>query len=241
MWVKAPPPPVWSWTGFYLDGNFGYSWGTSNSTVSFLDSTTGALLAAPNASFSMDGFFGGGGAGYNWQTGNWVWGLEADIQYADQQGSATFACGAACGAIPVSETLNERLDWFGTVRGRLGFTVTPTVLLYATGGLAYGDVASSGAISDPTSFSTSTLKTGWTVGGGLESRIVGNWTAKIEYLYMNLGSVAGTASDPTYDYIAPVCGTAAPIVCTAGHTLSTGFNSGITDNILRLGVNYKFN
>jgi outer membrane immunogenic protein len=242
VYLKAAPP-VWNWTGFYLGGNVGYSWGTSNSTVAFFDNTTGALLASPSNSFGMDGIIGGGQVGYNWQVGRWVWGLETDIQASGQQGTATFACGAACGTPPVSETLTEKLDWFGTARGRLGFTVTPTVLLYATGGLAYGDVESSGVIGDPTAFSMSTIKAGWTVGGGVEARIVGNWTAKLEYLYMDLGDVSGTTSTGIVTVPATTgsCGFAPFPACSGAHTLNSSFNSGITDNILRVGVNYKFN
>jgi outer membrane immunogenic protein len=241
VYLKAPPP-AWNWTGFYLGGNVGYSWGNSNSTVTFLDNTTGAALASVGNSFGMDGVIGGGQIGYNWQRGNWVWGLETDIQASGQQGSATFACGPACGVPAVTETLTEKLDWFGTVRGRLGFTVTPTVLLYGTGGLAYGDIQTSGSIADPTTFSTSSVKAGWTVGAGVEARIVGNWTAKIEYLYMDLGSVSGATSTPDVVVPAPTgsCGFANFPSCSA-HTLNSSFNSGITDNILRVGVNYKFN
>jgi outer membrane immunogenic protein len=239
IYTKAPPPPIWSWTGFYLGGNAGYSWGNSNSTVSFL-SPSGALLASPSDSFSMNGAIGGGQAGYNWQTGSWVWGLEADIQASGQQGSATFLCGAAClGTPPASVALTEKLDWFGTVRGRLGFTVTPTVLLYATGGLAYGDIQTNGALSDGSSFSTSTVKAGWTVGGGVEARITGNWTAKLEYLYIDLGNVSSSANiDPL---VCPINNNAALALQCTNVTYPTNNSSGITDNIIRAGVNYKFN
>lgn len=81
------------------------------------------------------------------------------------------------------ENLNPKLEWFGAVRGRLGFTVTPTVLLYGTGGLAYGEIKTDGTISDPATFSMNTLKAGWVAGGGLEDRVSGNWTVKLEYLY----------------------------------------------------------
>ena len=124
------------------------------------------------------------------------------------------------------------------MRGRIGYTVTPTVLLYGTGGLAYGDIKTDGTISDPATFSTSTVKAGWTIGAGVEGRISGNWTAKLEYLYMDLGSVSGGA-----------VATGIPIVCTNPNaarlpcTVNTAFSSsgsGLTDNIVRVGVNYKF-
>jgi outer membrane immunogenic protein len=224
VYVKAPLPPVWSWTGFYLGGNAGYSWGTSNSNVSFVDGS-GSLLATTSGSFAMNGPIGGGQVGYNWQTGNWVLGLEADIQASGQQGTATFACGSACG-VPTFLTVNEKLDWFGTARGRLGYTVTPTVLLYGTGGLAYGNIETNG---------DGDLKTGWTAGGGIEARIVGNWTAKLEYLYMDFG-------DPGQNPI-QVLQVCAPVAACTGIKLpiSASSTSSVTDNIVRLGVNYKFN
>lgn len=240
MAVKAPPPPpqpAWSWTGFYLGGNVGYSWGNSNTTASFLDLTVGGLLAAPSQSFSMDGVIGGGQIGYNWQYEKWVWGLEADIQGSGQQGSATFVCPAGCGGVgfgTVIDNLTERLDWFGTVRGRLGFTVTPNWLLYATGGWAYGDYEAKGTLTGSggvTPFDISAIKSGWTVGGGVEARIVGNWTGKVEYLYI----------DPNLNYQVPgVCNSSAAPCLPGGHIVAANFHSGITDSILRLGVNYKY-
>ena len=191
VYLKAPPP-VWSWTGFYLGGNVGYSWGKSATTVSFLD-VSGSVIASDTHTFDLNGVIGGGQVGYNWQKGSWVLGLETDIQASGQKGSSDFVCptGICKATGPVTETLDQKLDWFGTVRGRLGFTVTPTVLLYGTGGLAYGDIKTDGTISDPTTFSTSTIKAGWTAGAGIEARIAGNWTAKLEYLYMDLGNVSG--------------------------------------------------
>jgi outer membrane immunogenic protein len=239
IYTKAPPL-LYSWTGFYLGGNVGYSWGKSDTTVSFLDAS-GAAIASDSHSFDLNGVIGGGQIGYNWQTGKWVWGLETDIQASGQKGSSTFTCptGICKLGSAVTETLDQKLDWFGTLRGRLGFTVTPTVLLYATGGLAYGDVKTDGTISDPTTFSSSTIKTGWTAGAGIEGRIAGNWTAKLEYLYMDLGNVSGglvgTPIVLPNPCVVRVC---------AANNLSTTFSStgsGITDNIVRVGVNYRFN
>jgi outer membrane immunogenic protein len=216
VYTKAPPP-VWNWTGFYAGGNLGYSWGSADTTVSFVDGT-GTVLASSNQSIGMNGVIGGGQMGYNWQTGRWVLGLEADIQATGQQGTATFQCGAPC-VTPQSETVTVKMDWFGTARGRLGYTVTPTVLLYGTGGLGYGDVETSG--SGTSSFSGSTWHLGWTAGAGIETRIAGNWTAKLEYLYF---------SD------ARVCNP-----CQPTPPISASVSSGVTaDNIVRVGVNYIF-
>jgi len=123
MLVKAPPPPLppaYSWTGFYLGGNFGYSWGISDPNVNFFDASQ-FIIASPGGSFKLDGVLGGGQAGYNRQTGNWIWGLEADFQGSGQRGSRTYTCAAGvCSTtgLPVNETVSQQLDWFGTVRGR---------------------------------------------------------------------------------------------------------------------------
>jgi outer membrane immunogenic protein len=219
VYTKAPPP-VWNWTGFYAGGNLGYSWGNAdNTTVSFIDSA-GVLLATSSQSIGMNGVIGGGQAGYNWQTGRWVLGLETDIQATGQRGTATFQCGAPCGIPAVSETVTEKLTWFGTVRGRVGYTVTPTVLLYGTGGFGYGDVESSG--SGATSFSSSVWKYGWTAGGGIETRIVGNWTAKLEYLYYADARICNC----NYQPVDPIN--------------ATSSINGVTDNIVRVGANYIF-
>ncbi len=244
---KAPPPIVdpWTWTGVYVGVNVGYSWGRSNTTANFTNATTGALLYTTNNSFNMNGAVGGGQIGANWQSGFWVLGIEADIQGSGQKGGFDFVCpsgicAAPFGVIalfpggPVTDSLSQKLAWFGTVRGRIGATVTPSVLAYVTGGLAYGEVKSdlivsgtNAAVPASAAFSSSTTKAGWTVGAGLEGRLSGNWTAKIEYLYVDLGTVA----------VGPFV---TPIIALGGGFLATNLSSRITDNIVRVGVNYKF-
>jgi outer membrane immunogenic protein len=239
MYLKAPAyEPAYNWTGFYAGANIGYSWGTSNTTVSFFNSGTGALIESDGSSFSLNGVIGGGQVGYNKQTANFVWGLEADIQASGQKGAAVFTC-TACVPPPVTETINQKLDWFGTVRGRIGYTVEPNIIAYVTGGLAYGDIRTDGVISDPTTFTTSTVRAGWTIGAGVEGQISGKWTAKLEYLFMDLGGVSGgLVATPTV-LLPPGPCTHAPGSCTLSTTFSSR-GSGITDNILRAGVNYRF-
>jgi outer membrane immunogenic protein len=239
---------VWSWAGVYVGVNVGYSWGHSSTTHSFNNSTTGALLFTANGGFDMNGAIGGGQVGYNWQSGSFVAGVEADIQGSGQKGGFTFVCPAGICAAPipvggaapipggpVTDAFSQKLTWFGTVRGRFGATVTPSVLIYVTAGLAYGGVKSDLTVSGfnagvPAAalFSSSVTKGGWTVGAGLEGRIGGNWTAKIEYLYMDLGTINGGPF-------------ATPIVAPGGALLAANFSSRITDNIVRVGVNYHFN
>ena len=124
--------------------------------------------------------------------------------------------------------MNQKIDWFGTVRGRIGYLADPKLLLYVTGGLAYGDVESSAVIGNAgTAFSSvSNTHVGYTVGAGIEGVIGGNWTARLEYLYVDLGTVNGS-------FLTTIGG-------LGGGVLSSNYSSRITDNILRVGVNYKF-
>ncbi|KJC59175.1 hypothetical protein UP10_20085 [Bradyrhizobium sp. LTSPM299] len=241
VYTKAPAyvDPGYNWTGFYVGGNIGYSWGRSSDTSS-LSNGVGTVLFTSAGSSNLDGVVGGGQIGYNWQMQNWVWGLEADIQGTDEKGSRGFTCGVSVCTPPlggflalvlpgpaVPVTLNQKIDWFGTVRGRVGVLATPRVLLYVTGGLAYGEVASNGTIGAAlTPFSATDTKAGYTVGVGIEGAIGGNWTAKLEYLYVDLGRVSGTS--------------ATTIPALGGGTLSSNASSRISDNVLRVGLNYKF-
>ena len=270
MPLKAPPLPVavYNWTGFYVGGNVGYSWGHSSTTTTFYDGNTGTLLSAGAAGFNMDGAIGGVQAGYNWQRDKWVFGIEADIQASGQRGDGLFTCAGGAlaprpaalngtctpghvgdtapfdvAAFPVGDALSQKLQWFGTLRGRIGPTITPTVLLYATGGLAYGEVKTFESVNgvnitgvNGTNNSTSTpvfaafgntsTRVGWTVGAGIEGAISGNWTAKAEYLYIDLGTVSASFLTP--------------ITTTGGGLLGIRYSSHITDNILRVGLNYRF-
>jgi outer membrane immunogenic protein len=234
---KAPVMvPVYDWTGFYVGGNVGYSWGRSSTDGTLTNAATGALIGTGSDTNNLNGVIGGGQIGYNWQITNWVLGIEADIQGSGQKGSSSAVC-VGCGDGPsnITTSLDQKLTWFGTVRGRLGMTVTPTILAYVTGGLAYGEVTTDGTISGPTvatpsgtaTFSASSTNVGWTIGGGVEGVISGHWTAKLEYLYMDLGTVSGGP------YTTPILG-------TTRNPLAASFSSKVTDNIVRVGINYKF-
>jgi outer membrane immunogenic protein len=251
-YVKAAPAmvEVYNWTGFYIGGNGGYSWGRSSTDVSYFNTTTGTPIVPPAGSilsnrFDMNGGIAGGQAGYNWQASNWLFGLEADIQWSGERGRSAYSCastttGGVClpgstflpaGATGTSFALEESLEWFGTVRGRAGVLVTPRVLLYATGGLAYGSIKSSGVLTGFTANgaaisalgSNSQTRVGWTVGAGVEGMITGNWSAKLEYLYMDLGSFSPTA-----------------ITLAPASLIGVNINSTFRDHILRAGINYRF-
>jgi outer membrane immunogenic protein len=264
MAVKAPPSepaPIYSWTGFYGGVNAGWSWGKDDATVSspgpgvrfvFTPPTPPippvgfAHLAAIDAQESnrADGAIGGVQVGYNWQaTPTWILGIEADIQASGEGASANHeSLFSATGGTPpvtltVSQSLshNDSLLWFGTVRGRIGYAFWPTVMLYGTGGLAYGRLNDSfsltftarsslgGVETDVNNFDASTTKAGWTVGGGIEGAVPNtDVTWKIEYLYMDLGT-------RNYTFTNPIPG---PFLWF--------FSGHFTDNIVRVGLNYQF-
>jgi outer membrane immunogenic protein len=241
--VKAPAPapmmaPVWNWNGFYIGVNGGYSWGGSSRDVTFFNPVTGVALTTGTGGDDrhMDGGLFGGQIGYNWQMSNWVFGLEFDAQWTGQKGDTTVLCPVAgcfgTAARPTAATLEDKLDWFSTFRGRLGFTVTPNVLLYATGGAVWGEVETNVSLTaltaagvPVTSFgSNKTDRFGWTVGAGIEAMFAPNWSAKIEYLYVDLGSIDNSAILPA----------------SSGRALGASVSSRITDNIIRAGINYHF-
>ena len=242
VYTKAPPPVVdiYNWTGFYIGGNIGYSWGRS-SDYSTLTNGAGTVLFANSSAVNLNGVVGGGQFGYNWQVQNWVWGFEADIQGTDEKGSRSFVCATGVcsppfgviavfpGAAVTASPMDQKIEWFGTVRARGGILVAPRVLLYGTGGFAYGDVRTSETLNNiatAQAFSTTDTRFGWTVGAGVEGAIGGNWTARLEYLYVDLGRTSAS-----YLTTLPAFG---------GGFITSNFSSRITDNILRVGVNYRF-
>jgi len=190
-YVKAPLyNPVFSWTGFYLGLNGGGGWGRSSwDRTGDLDLSGGVI---------------GGTAGFNWQTGQVVFGIEGDVDWSGVSGTSSAFCPGGC---------TTRNDWLGTARGRLGYSFD-RFLPYVTGGLAAGDIRTS-----TLGFAGATqTNLGWTLGAGMEVAIVGNWSAKAEYLHVDLGNFnCGFA-----------CGPFTP------DTVS------LREDLLRGGVNYRF-
>jgi outer membrane immunogenic protein len=257
--VKAPPMPVvapYSWTGFYIGGNVGYSFGRDPIDVTSTARTRvfrGFALANPtllsdvtvgpvplaSGTADIEGGVAGGQIGYNWQAGAWVFGLETDLQWTGQKGSVQFCAPAACPLGALTAVVEHKLDWFCTFRGRAGWLVDPRVLLYATGGLAYGQVTnnfSAGFVGLPlASVSAKNTRVGWTIGGGVEGALSNNWTIKAEYLYMDLGTAPGATGSST-----------TILADTPSAALTTVIDASITaggkvrDHIFRVGVNYRF-
>jgi len=220
MRARFGPPPMMaaapSWTGFYLGLNAGGGIGVSRSAFSIAGTT---FATVDNA---LSGAIGGGQVGYNWQSGAMVFGVEADFQASGVKGTLATPCAGALCAIPLTASYSEKVPWFGTVRGRIGFAAAGW-LLYATGGYAYArlDTAASATAGALTAtLNTSENRNGWTVGGGSEMMLAPNWSAKVEYLYLDLGS-------QTTSYVFPA-------VATVNDSVRTHLHVG------RAGVNYKF-
>jgi len=231
--LAAPPPPVpFTWTGFYAGGNIGYSWG--NGFTNFSDPELSSIGAPTffSGSQSLNGVIGGPEIGYNWQVNPiTVIGLETDFQWSGEKGSNSFgACFLDCEGV-INGTLNSNINWFGTVRARAGI-VTPNIFVYLTGGLAYGNVSTSGSFTSSIlgspfgafSFSNSTTKVGGAVGAGIEgiAPFANDWTWKIEYLFIDLGTVGGSGFDSAI----------------GGGPYS--WSTNVTDHIVRFGLNHKF-
>jgi outer membrane immunogenic protein len=251
LYRKAPSVQLaaYNWTGFYVGANVGAGVARNQTTtpLSLINNTTGATQNNFNAeqfTLSPLGAIGGGQIGYNWQvTPNWVFGVETDFQGSGQKDTVCLNCffingGGQSGQL--GTVLTQRIDWFGTARGRLGWSSGP-VLYYATGGLAYGHISTDETV-DTLPFLTGVTtaarfnetKLGWTAGGGIEAHLFGNWTAKAEYLYMDLGDVGGSVTAP--QLVIPLNVNPNNVNISENR----GFSSAIHDHILRVGVNYKF-
>ena len=207
---SLPPPlpaAVYNWTGFYLGFNGGFGTGNSN----WSDGPIGTT-----GSFTSSGFLVGGTAGVNYQLGDYVFGIEGDGDWTNLHGNSGSTCGAISAVVAPPVSCQTQSQWLATVRGRVGYAFD-RILLYGTAGAAFGNIQT--GLNPPSTFD-SAVEAGWTVGAGLEIAVAQNWTAKAEYLFVDLPNATCT----------PVgnCGGA------AGSIVS--FN----ENIIRAGVNYKF-
>jgi outer membrane immunogenic protein len=237
--AAGPVAPMYNWSGWYAGANAGYGF-SSNATTDFTPLDPGAVLrrsfVTPQLSESRNGFLGGFQFGVNQQAGNIVYGLEADLDYGQVKGSSIGPAYVVFLPSTITTSTEAKLDWFGTVRGRLGIAAFDRSLIYATGGFAYGRATSSPSIIDENngpctlranfcSFaSTQKWKAGWTLGAGWEYAFAAKWSAKIEYLYYDLGTIENTLT---------------PANGSTGVTF--GSSTRINGNIVRVGLNYRFN
>ena len=214
--------PAANWRGFYAGGNGGSGLARDETVHSIVGAgVNNSLDLAPR------GFNGGLQAGYNWQYGNWVYGVESDFQGSTQ--ITDRSCLETC--VPGSlGSFRQRLQWFSTARGRVGYGVGPT-LFYATGGLAYGGVRTRVtenivALGINGTATVENVRAGYAAGAGIETPLEfsdwftpGRWTVKSEYLYMDLGKSSGSYA-----------------LNGVPHTLTTNEQN----HIFRTGVNYRF-
>jgi outer membrane immunogenic protein len=216
--VMAPVAPVYSWSGFYIGGHLGGTWGEKNSEIVSAPGffTPGTLVTA-----KPSGFIGGGQTGVNWQRGTWVLGAEFDWSSTNANDTVLVPT-----LIPgVSGRSTDDSNWFATATGRLGYAMN-NILIYAKGGAAWMDVnytiaavtAAGGVVLvGPTSISD--RRAGWTVGGGIEFGITPSWSAKIEYNYLDFGH-------KLYTFTAP------------GATLTSNAENPM--QLIKGGINYRF-
>jgi outer membrane immunogenic protein len=175
--LKSPPKPIdppANWSGFYVGLQGGYAWAHAYQT----NLTSGVS----NGYFDQKGWLAGGTLGYNWQFGQWVTGLETDFAWSNLSGDEI------CGRTRTN-TCTTELRAFGTLRGRIGWEFAPRWLVFAAGGLAYGDVW---ANRDAGSTASDDWRAGWTAGGGIETMFAPHWSAKLEYLYATFPGTATT-------------------------------------------------
>ena len=244
---KAPPlapspPPVFSWTGFYVGLNGGYGWQSQTDPVEMLTNditpvNLGDAIAASRGTIGdlrAQGGFAGGQLGYNYQFAPYLLvGIETDFQGSsikDSVGPAGFT--NPNGTFPIVGSADVRLSWFGTVRGRIGFTAS-NWLFYGTGGFAYGNVDYRITANEvgpgllfQTSMSSNSTSTGWVAGGGVEYGITRNVTVKAEYQYLDFGTVSASSPVRFIANGAPTGETAfSNDIKAAFHTVRLGFNA----------------
>ncbi|MEH3144347.1 MAG: outer membrane beta-barrel protein [Methylobacterium frigidaeris] len=218
---RAAPPvftevPVFGWTGVYAGVNLGYGFGDGGR--SFTDSTYGTVTSGD----ARGGIVGGGQIGYNYQFtpgSGFVAGLEADIQGTSFGRRST----GLIDTLPFYD-VSPSLDWFGTVRGRLGYAFD-RFLVYGTGGFAYGGGSLPSFASTYPGTLPDTLRTGWAAGGGLEYAFTDRLSARVEGLYVNLDRRGGSGG----------------VVYDGGTSAFYGVSpSQYEFGLIRAGLNYRF-
>ena len=208
--VYLPPPPIFSWTGFYIGGQVGGAWGTGTGHLTAFDPVTDTLVATSLGGDNPSGVIGGGHLGFDYQLPGWNWfsssgvviGLEGSVDGSSLNKTTVVTLP---GVFLGSSTLSARssLDIQGSIRGRLGIA-WDRVLIYATGGVAFAGINTDFALSGVdeagvpffASTSRSNSRTGWTVGGGIEYALTNNWSIGAEYRFTDFGTISREAVLP---------------------------------------------
>ena len=243
---RAPVVMPFSWTGFYIGGTAGAAWSNADPSLNIVN---GALPLfrpadiAPLQAFGSQGFsrtsggIFGGKAGYNQQWGFFVLGLEGDIS-SFRFNRSNFVTGnpfTAPAPPPDFASFNNTVSttWLATVRPRIGYAAD-RALFYATGGAAFANVKFSDVYNafsplgvgsgDHGASSTSQTRTGWTAGGGIDYALTTNWIVSVEYLHVDLGSIAASTLASSAN----------------GTSASLNFSTKLRSDILHGAISYKF-
>jgi outer membrane immunogenic protein len=214
--MPVGPTPYMGWSGFYVGLNAGGAVGNGRSDFSV------AALPFASVNNSVSGGLAGLQVGFNWQSGAAVVGFETDFQASSLDGSLSAPCLPGLCGLALTATYEQKVPWFGTARGRVGFASSGW-LIYVTGGYAYLRLetdATATAGAAVAAFSLHETRSGWTVGGGIEIAIAPGMSVKAEYLYLDFGDVSTT-------WILPLL----PAITD---------DARFTMNVARLGVNYRF-
>lgn len=224
-----PPPPVFTWTGFYVGANVGLSAGIDD--LSWIDPAGATLITARTRSMGVSGGVEGGFL-YQFPSSNFVAGVEADFQGSDLKGTWIDNI-VPTGALAGEYQLGSQVQWWGTARLRLGYALgTPIgdILPYVTGGFAYGRVENN-ADAPGVAFDWGSTQTGWTAGAGLEYAITPNLLFKTEYLYTDLGG---------FNLTVPVASGIRGFVAAALPAVDLQLRTDTTFSTVRVGLDYKF-
>ncbi len=214
-WGAPPalvPVALGSWTGFYAGLNAGYGYGSDKFGQTFAPGSAFPVFTHSSVTVAPEGPALGGQAGYNWQADHVVFGIEADADWTNQRGtSCTIQC-ATDGSLMTTQTYK----WLATARGRIGYE-NGGWLIYGTAGGAFAGIKENDVFIVPDSSTFNVIRGGWTCGAGIETKLVGHWTGRIEFLHYDFGSMSNTYAPD-----------------------SVTTNSRLTDNLARIALNYQF-
>lgn len=242
----------YNWSGIYLGAHIGYGWGEHEGTGLYTDNSGAYKVLDPEAgSIDLEGGFGGGQLGFNVQRGRFVFGVEGDGSWGNIDGENTFISDydnanatntGGDGTKDYTWNIKTQVEWMATVRGRLGFLLSPTFLVYGTGGAAWAGVSSDenvtcfpvmcGGTYTTVRASSSETATGWVAGAGAEWAFAPNWSLKGEWQHLDFGDVGTQFVGTAYPDNAPQ-----PKI--NGYS-NDSFPGSLVIDTVRLGVNYKF-
>lgn len=242
-------PVAQNWSGLYIGLHAGYGWGEHDGTGYYTDAG-GCKDGCEkfNGSFDLEGALGGGQVGINLQSGSFVFGIEADGSWVkiDGSGSFSFDDGGASAVDDYRWDLQTDVEWLASLRGRIGFLVTPTFLIYGTGGVAWAGIEThqqvtcfKGSCGNPendvqtTDLRSSETAVGWVAGLGAEWQFAQGWSLKAEWQHYDFGDV-----DTKFHGVANPNGLQGGVT-NENYTNDT-FPGDLTLDVIRIGVNYKF-